>query len=251
MTTRTALVTGASRGIGAAVARRLARDGFAVALNSLPSSDMVTAAEAVAEDIRAAGGAAAVYPADIADAAAVDAMVERAVAELGPVHVLVLNAAASARRPWTEVTEDEWDMTAAVNLKGAFLCARRVFGDAPPEGGAVVTVGSVQAELGVADALPYVTTKAGVVGFTRSLARALGPAGVRVNCVLPGAIRTEHELEHYPDQDAVAREVFAVQALRRRGTAEDVAGVVGFLVGSDSAFVTGQTVCVDGGWVLR
>jgi 3-oxoacyl-[acyl-carrier protein] reductase len=250
MTARVALVTGASRGIGAAVARRLAADGLAVALNSLPHLDLVAAAQDVAAGIRDAGGRAAVYPADISDAAAVDGMVGRCAEELGPVQVLVLNAAASVRHHWTEISESDWDTIAAVNLRGAFLCCRRVFGDRQPEGGAVVTVSSVQAKLGVADALPYVTTKAGLLGFTRSLARELGPAGVRVNCVMPGAIQTEAELESFPDQDAVAREVFAVQALRRRGKAEDVAGAVSFLVGPDSGFVTGQTLCVDGGWVL-
>lgn len=249
--TGVALVTGASRGIGAAVARRLAADGLAVAVNSHPEPRLLAAAEQVAAGIRETGGRAAAYPADISDAAAVAAMFGRCEAELGPVTALVLNAAASGRYPWPEITEAEWDRIAAVNLRGAFLCCRRAFGAAAPEGGSVVTVSSVQAELGVADAIPYATSKAGILGFTRSLARALGPAGIRVNCVMPGAIRTEAELEDFPDQDTVERTVLGLQALPRRGTAEDVAGAVSFLVGPDSGFVTGQTLCVDGGWVLR
>lgn len=249
--TRVALVTGASRGIGAAVARRLAADGLAVAVNSFPDPAMVAAAEQVAAGIQDAGGRAVALPADISDAAAVDALFGRCEAELGPVGALVLNAAATGRYRWTEISEAEWERVTAVNLKGAFLCCRRGFGAAPPAGGAVVAISSVQAELGVADALPYATSKAGILGFTRSLARSLGPAGVRVNCVMPGAIRTEAELADFPDQTEVERTVLAVQALPRRGTAEDVAGAVSFLVGPDSSFITGQTVCVDGGWVMR
>ena len=249
-TPKVALVTGASRGIGAAVARRLAADGMAVALNSYPDQRMLAAAEGVAADIRRRGGQAVVCGADISDAAAVDEMFTRCEHEFGRVHALVLNAAAAGRYRWTEITEAEWDRIAAVNLKGAFLCSRRGFGAEPPEGGAVVTVSSVQAKLGVADSLPYVTTKAGILGFTRSMARELGPAGVRVNCVMPGAIQTEAELEAFPDQAEVERIVLDLQALRRRGRAEDVANAVSFLVGPDSAFVTGQTLCVDGGWVL-
>lgn len=247
---KVALVTGASRGIGAAVARRLAADGMAVAINSYPEPQMLSAAEDVAADIRRGGGRAAVFGADVSDADSVGEMFARCEAELGLVHALVLNAAAAGRHRWTEITESVWDQTTAVNLKGAFLCCRRAFGDEPPEGAAVVTVSSVQAKIGVTDALPYVTTKAGLLGFTRSLARELGAAGVRVNCVMPGAIQTEAELEAFPDQDEVERIVFDLQALQRRGKAEDIASAVSFLAGPDSSFITGQTLCVDGGWVL-
>lgn len=247
---KVALVTGGSRGIGAAVATRLAADGMTVAINSHPDERMLASAEALAADIRRTGGAAVVLPADIGDAAAVAEMFARCEAELGRVHALVLNAAAAEHYAWTEITESDWDRTSAVNLKGAYLCCRHAFGSHRPAGGSVVTVSSVQAQIGVAGALPYVTTKAGVIGFTRALARELGPSGVRVNCVMPGAIQTEAELEKFPDQAAVEQKVLALQALQRRGKAADVAGVVSFLVGPDSAFVTGQTLCVDGGWVL-
>jgi 3-oxoacyl-[acyl-carrier protein] reductase len=250
MAKQVALVTGASRGIGAATARRLARDGMAVAINSHPEERMVALAEQVAAGIRDEGGTAAVYAADVSEAAAVDAMVGRCEAELGRVGVLVNNAMVTRRASWDEFTVDEWDWIMSVNLRGAYLCTRRVFAGDPAEGDAIVTVSSVLAQLGKADSVPYVTTKAGLLGFTRSMARALGPAGVRVNAVMPGAIRTEEEIETTPDPEQARRDAFAVQALQRRGVAEDIAGVVSFLTGPDSAFMTGQTVCVDGGWVL-
>jgi 3-oxoacyl-[acyl-carrier protein] reductase len=246
-----ALVTGASRGIGAACARRLAADGMVVAINSLEDERMTTLAEQVAADIRRAGGQAAVYPADISDPVAVDGMFERCESELGRVYALVLNAAATARRPWDEIPEDEWQRIIAVNLTGALRCCQRAFGRSHhPGGGVIVTVSSVMAKVGAPDALHYATTKAGVLGFTRSLARELGERGTRVNCVMPGAIRTEAELESFPEQEEVERAVLSRQALQRRGVAEDIAGVVSFLVGPDSNFMTGQTLCVDGGWVL-
>jgi 3-oxoacyl-[acyl-carrier protein] reductase len=249
MAKQVALVTGASRGIGAATARRLARDGMAVAINSHPEERMVTLAEQVAAGIRDEGGTAAVYAADVSEAAAVDAMVGRCEAELGRVGVLVNNAMVTRRAPWNEITVDDWDWIMGVNLRGAFLCSRRAFSE-PVEGGAIVTVSSVLARVGKADSVPYATTKAGLLGFTRSMARALGPAGVRVNAVMPGAIRTEEEIETTPDPEEARRNAFAVQALQRRGVAEDIAGVVSFLTGPDSSFMTGQTMCVDGGWVL-
>ncbi|GLY77568.1 SDR family NAD(P)-dependent oxidoreductase [Actinoallomurus iriomotensis] len=251
MPERVALVTGASRGIGAATARRLARDGMAVAINSHPEERMVATADRVAAGIRDDGGTAAVYVADIAEAGAVDAMFGRCEEELGRVGVLVTNAAVTRRTEWTDLTEADWDRILGVNLTGAWLCARRAFGESPAEGGAIVTVSSVLARIGAADSVPYATTKAGLLGFTRSMARALGPAGVRVNSVMPGAIRTEEELEAYPDQEAMERQALSRQALQRRGLAEDIANVVSFLAGPDSAFMTGQTVCVDGGWVLH
>jgi NAD(P)-dependent dehydrogenase (short-subunit alcohol dehydrogenase family) len=171
--------------------------------------------------------------------------------DLGRVGVLVTNAAVTRRTEWTDLTEADWDRILGVNLTGAWLCARRAFGEPPAGGGAIITVSSVLARVGAADSVPYATTKAGLLGFTRSMARALGPAGVRVNSVMPGAIRTEEELEAYPDQVAMEREALSRQALQRRGLAEDIANVVSFLAGPDSSFMTGQTVCVDGGWVLH
>ncbi|WP_034269302.1 SDR family NAD(P)-dependent oxidoreductase [Haloechinothrix halophila] len=252
-----ALVTGASRGIGAATARRLAADGMAVAINSYPDEAMLSVAKHVAAEIEHAGGRAVVYPADISDATAVDELFSRCEQELGPVTALVLNAAATGRESWTEITEDTWDRIMDVNLKGAFLCCRRAFGTDPPapdgpggtgSGGGIVTISSVLARLGAPNSLHYATTKAGILGFTRSLAQELGQRGIRVNCVVPGAIQTEEELEAYPDQDAVTATVLDNQILQRRGTADDVASVVSFLLGPDSDFITGQALTVDGGW---
>lgn len=248
---RVALVTGASRGIGAATARRLAADGMAVAINSFPDEGMISAAKEVAADIQRSGGHAAVYAADITVAEAIDAMFSHCEEQLGHVTALVLNAAETGRLSWTEITECAWDKVIAVNLKGAFLCSRRAFGTACyPDEGAIVTISSIQAKIGAPNSLHYATTKAGIIGFTRSLARELGPRGIRVNCVMPGAIQTEEELAAFPDQAEVERIVLKNQILQRRGHSGDIADVVSFLIGPDSSFVTGQTLCADGGWVL-
>lgn len=243
------LITGASRGIGAACARRLADDGLAIAINTYPEPSMQLAAEQVAADIRGNGGIAAVYSADISDSHSVAWMFDRCETDLGPVYGLVLNAATTTRGPWTELTEDEWDRVFAVNLKGAFLCCQRAFGkrDARQQG-VIVAIGSILARLGSPESVHYASSKAGLVGFTRSLARALGPQGVRVNCVVPGAIQTEEEREAFPDSEETSKSVLPKQCLQRRGTAEDVAGLVSFLLGPDSSFISGQSICIDGGW---
>lgn len=245
-----ALITGASRGIGAAIACRLASDGMSVAINSHPDETKMLEAKNVVAEIKGSGQRAAMYVADISRAGDVDAMFTRCESELGPVTALVLNAGATCRSPWHEITESAWDRTTAVNLKGAFLCCRRAF-PTGTSGGGIVTVSSIQADLGTPHSLAYNTTKAGLIGFTRSLARELGPRGIRVNCVMPGAIRTEAEQEEFRDERTVKRVVLKQQCLRRRGEPEDIAAAVSFLLGSDSQFVTGQTLCVDGGWVLR
>lgn len=246
---RVAVVTGASRGIGAAVAKAYAREGAAVAVSHRPTDDMRKLAEEVADDIRDAGGTAFAVGADVACAADIAAMLLAVHERLGPVDVLVANAAASERVPWTEITEDGWDRIMAVNLKGAFLCARAVHSDMRAQGwGRIITVSSVMADLGLPDALHYVASKAGLIGLTRSLARELGRDGICVNAVMPGAIRTEHEVESAPNQNELACDLAERQCIPDRGVAEDLVGAFVYLASPESDFMTGQVLCIDGGW---
>lgn len=243
-----ALVTGASRGIGAAIARQLAQDGFAVGLNSHPADDEVAAAKEVAADIADLAGTAAVFPADISDASQVDAMFARCRLSLGQVSVLVNNAAVTARLPWSSISVDEWERIMAVNLKGCFLCARRAFDGVKIGLRAVINIGSITALDGADDSLHYATSKAGLVGFTKSLSRELGPQGITVNCVLPGAIETEREYGLYQGR-AITPVVLAKQMIQRRGLPSDVAALVSFLACPGSSFITGETIRIDGGWM--
>lgn len=250
---RVALVTGASRGIGAAVAERFADEGAAVALGHYPDDEMGSLAEAVARRIRAGGGAAITVGADVTDETAVTAMVRDVAASLGDVDVLVTNAGGGDRRAWHEITGETWDRVLAVNLRSTFLCAKAAYdGMRRKNGGAIVTVSSVMAHLGMPGSLPYVSAKAGIIGLTRGLAREVGAEGIRVNCVMPGGIRTEQEEETFAGQEEeLLAKMVKVQCLPRRGYAQDLAGTFVYLASDDSAFVTGQVVPVDGGWVHR
>lgn len=245
-----ALVTGAPQGIGAAAAVRLAEDGLAVAVSYRPDSVRAEQAEAVAKQIRGTGGSAIAVPGDVADLDSVAAMFDRVERDLGPVGVLVANAARSDNRPWTEVDVDDWDAMMAVNLRGAFLCARRAYeGMRTQRFGRIITLGSVTSELGRNGSLHYITTKAGLIGFTRSLSREVGQDGITVNCLMPGAIRTELEMQYRPDQEELAEELASLQAVPRRGVPEDTAYAISFLASSESSFITGQVLNVDGGWI--
>lgn len=248
-TERVALVTGGSRGIGAAICRALAADGCAVAVNYRRRADD---ARAVVDSIVGAGGRAVALAGDVSDAAAVDRLVADATETLGPVTILVNNAALTdAHKPWTQIDEAEWDRVMAVNLKSCFLCFRACYPAMREAGwGRVVNISSVTFHLGRPHLVHYVASKAGMIGFTRSLAREVGTDGITVNAVTPGAIQTESELELFPDQEGIAAWLLPEQAVKRRGTPQDVAAAVAWLASDAAAFVSGQTINVDGGWAM-
>ena len=250
---RVALVTGASRGIGRAICERLAADGAAVAVN-YHSPARQEEAESVAAGIRRAGGKAMAVRADVSDASQVEQMVRAVGDALGPVTILVNNAAITrVHGPWTEIDENGWDQVMASNAKGCWLSCRAVHPHMVAAGwGRIINISSVTFLLGMADLVHYVASKGAVVGLTRALARAVGSEGITVNSVSPGGIQTEMVDELYPDQQAeIAAGASAVQAIPRQGTAADIAAAVAFLASDDASFITGQLLNVDGGWAMH
>ncbi len=171
--------------------------------------------------------------------------------ELGGVDVLVNNAAVYPLRPWMEIEEEEWDRVMAVNLKGYFLCARSVFPYMKDGGyGRIVNIASVTFFIGQPGLLSYVSSKGGIVGFTRTLAREIGPEGVTVNAISPGAFPTDAEKIH-PNQEEYNQRMLDQQSIKRRGTPRDIGAAVAFLAGEAASFITGQTIEVDGGWAMH
>ncbi|WP_018567169.1 SDR family NAD(P)-dependent oxidoreductase [Streptomyces sp. PsTaAH-124] len=240
----TALVTGATGGLGSAIARRLAADGATVALAHL--DDDRTAAK-----LAASLPAAVSLEADLRDAEAVRSLCQQARDELGPIDILVSNAGAYPRRPWTETTPTHWDDALATNLTSHYLLAHELSPSMTAAGwGRIITIGSVLATAGRHDLTGYISAKAGVEGFTRALARELGPAGITANCVAPGSIRVPAEDTVVDDSEAMTARQLARQCVQRRGRPEDVAAAVAFLATDGTGFITGQTLRVDGGWIL-
>ena len=244
---RVAVVTGAGGGLGEGECLSLVAAGAAVACVELDEQRLA----AVVDKVRVAGGRAVGVATDVADRASVEAMAERVVRELGGIDILVNNAAIYPLRPWTEITEEEWDSVLAVNLKGYFLCARACRDSMAARGnGRIVNFSSITYMIGFKNMLSYVTSKGGVVAFTRALAREVGPDGITVNAIAPGAFPTDAEKIH-PNPEQYNQWILEQQSLKRRGTPEDIGNAVVFL-GSDAAsFITGQTIVVDGGWAMH
>jgi NAD(P)-dependent dehydrogenase (short-subunit alcohol dehydrogenase family) len=246
----TALVTGAGRGIGAAIARELSRRGRSVAVTDIDED----AAQRVAAEL---DGAQA-FRLDVTDRASIEAACEEAVSALGPLEVWVSNAGVSTMARFVDVAEDDWDFNMNVNAKGVFLCgqvaARRFVEQGT--GGVIVNTASMAAKWGAAPFLShYVASKFAVLGLTQAMATELAPHGIRVNCVCPGFVATsmqERELRweaalRGTTEDAVRDLWIATTPLGRIETPEDVALVVAFLASEDARFVTGEALSVNGG----
>ena len=247
---RVALITGASRGIGAAVAKLFAAEGASVVVNTNPDAQMSKLADDVVASIKSEGGTALKIAADISSEEQVAGMIATINREMGDVDILVTNAAYGIRKPWHEISMEQWDYTQAVNLRGAFLCAKACYpGMLRRKGGNIITVTSVTVELGMAGHLDYVSSKSALIGFTRALAREVGKDGIRVNSVMPGAIRTEQEIALGFDEEELKVLSAERQCIPRRGFADDLAGTFLYLASDDSSFVSGQVINVDGGWI--
>lgn len=238
---RLALITGASRGIGRAIAERLSSDGCNVAINYLYSR---TEAEALSARL---GSGAEIFCADVADRGAVHHMFEGIMERfgMGP-DVLINNAGISHWGLFSEVGEDVWRRLFAVNVDGAFHCAQLALPHMLKErSGCIVNISSVWGVRGASCEAAYSASKAALIGLTKALAQELGPSGIRVNCVAPGVIDTDMNASH---GGAALDALKEAAALNRRGTPEDVAGVVSFLCSSDAQFITGQVIGADGGF---
>jgi len=239
---KVALVTGASRNIGRATALALAAGGAAVAVNARTSKED---ADKVAREIRAAGGQAEVFMADIADGGAVKVMVEGILKRFGRVDILVLNAAVRTEVPFLDMSFDEWRRQLGITLDGAFYCAQACLPSMLASGGgAIVTLGGMQSLSGSKHRVHGSVAKHGLVGMTRALAREFGDRGIRANCIAPGTMNTTRAAGRSarPEPKGIP--------LGRYGEAEEIASVVRFLAGPGASFLSGQTIQVNGGQMM-
>ncbi len=242
--TRVAVVTGASRGIGRAIAMRLAGDGRHVVLVSRSEGPL----EEVKAQITQAGGSASVTVADVGDREAWAAAIESITKEHGRLDILVNNAGITRDNLVLRMTDEEWDDVLRVNLTSAFV-ATRAAARSMMRGkfGRIVNIASTSGIVGNAGQANYAASKSALVGFSKSIARELGGKGVTCNVVAPGFIETDMT-SSLPDQ--VKDAVLSMMALRRLGTPDDIAAAVGYVTSDDAGFLTGQVICVDGGLTM-
>jgi len=242
---RVVLVTGGASGIGATIVRRFAEQGARVAFFDIAEG----AAAALTASLAAVGRDVHFERVDLKQIAELQAAIERVRALLGPITILVNNAANDDRHTIDEVTSDYWDDRFAVNLKHQFFCAQAVYKDmAAAGGGSIINMSSISYLMGATDCDAYLSAKSAVIGLTRGLARELGPHAIRVNAVLPGWILTERQRTLWLDADG-ERRILERQCLKRQLDEDDIARPVLFLASDEAAACTNQSFIVDGGWV--
>jgi len=240
-----ALITGASRGIGAAAALALARRGVGIAVHYHRRRD---AAEAVVRQVRALGVPALTVQADVADPTQVSVMVDKVLDNFCQLDIWICNAGVSHVGLLSDIDGDQWRRLFAVNVDGVYHCCRAVLPHfIHRKAGCIVTTASMWGQTGASCEVAYSATKGAVIAFTKALAKELGPSNIRVNCVSPGVMSTEMNAHLTPeDMAALAEET----PLGRTGTPEEAANVIAFLASGESSYLTGQVICPNGGMVI-
>ena len=250
LTNRVIIVAGGGHAIGRVYCEHLAKSGAKVVIAEIDGPAGVETAEAIAND----GGTALAIETDVTDEAAVKNMVAETIGAYGQIDGIINNAAylqKLTRKPFFEIDVDEWDKVMAVNLRGLFLCCREVYPQMKSQGrGRIVNISSGRALYGGPDRLHYTTSKLGVVGFTRALAREVGPVGITVNTVAPGFTMSQTQIE-LSDPAYIKAKESENRAIPRLEVPEDLIGAVSFLLSDAAAYITGQLLNVDGGHTMH
>lgn len=242
---RTVLITGASRGIGAACACEFAKAGYRVALNYCQSEEK---ANALCAELTAQGCEAMTVQADVSDSAAVTKMISAVRERFGAIDTLINNAGVAMQKLFTDTTDDEWNTLLATNLSAAFYTARAVAPDMiRAQRGTIINIASMWGEVGASCEVAYSAAKAGLIGLTKALAKELGPSHIRVNAISPGVIMTDMMGGFSAEDVAVLKEDTPLCML---GTAEDIAHAAVFLASDQAKYITGQILGVNGGMII-
>ncbi len=242
---KTAIVTGGAKGIGAAISSLLCCEGYNVVIAYNTSKAL---ADKLALELTSRGYSAIPYHLDVSDSKSVDDAISFTIKTFGKIDLLVNNAGIAQQKLLSDVTDLDWNNMMATNLTGCFNCCRAVIPHlVSQKSGCIINISSMWGIVGASCEAHYSAAKAGIIGLTKSLAKELGPSNIRVNCVAPGVIKTDM-LKSFSADDL--QELANETPLMRLGTPEDVANVVGFLASDKASFITGQTVSVDGGFIL-
>lgn len=252
LTGKVAIITGASRSIGKGIALRFAKEGAKVVVNYFSNEQL---AQKVVDEIRENGGEAFAFRANVADENDVAAMVDETIVRYGTIDILVNNAAIDPRQKWNEITVEDWDRVMTNNVRSQFVCCKAVYPYMKKQQyGKIINVSSVTFWFGKTNYVHYVASKGAIIGFTRALAREVGDDNITVNCITPGAVKTETELAKVGSIEAQQEtdlQMAQLQSIPRRQLINDLDGAFVFLASSDSDFITGQTLNVDGGWMMH
>lgn len=249
---KVAIVTGAAESIGKAIALCFAREGASVVVNYHTKTEL--AAQVVLQIIQDGGHAIAIY-ADVSNEVEVQEMIHETIAAFGKVDILVNNAGIDPRKTWNEITVEDWDHVMSTNVRSQFICAKAVFPFMKQQDyGKIINVSSVVFLTGQKGYVHYVASKGAIIGFTRALANEIGMHHINVNAIILGAINTENELQKLGSLEAQKKStnmLMNIQAIPQRIQTSDLEGIFLFLAAADSDLITGQSINIDGGWMMH